>query len=217
MQTAAGSKMASPCWVCAKSRTLPPGRTASIAVDKRVDTTANDRIGAAALCGSANARRNIFSSRRGSDGLQAKSGSDGVAFGIEIGGQHRCAGTSCEHSMQDADRSLADHQHRLVRLQIERLDSLEHRVYRLYEGRLLEGNTVRNANHAAIANDPIHRAHILGEASARGLKACGDSGWLVDRALGEGLLAAVEAVAARNVMEDHHPLANRESSQRLRQ
>ena len=50
-------------------------------------------------------------------------------------------------------------------------------------GRGFERNAVRNLFHAAL-DDPIHHAHVLSEAAARGLEARRDAHFLIDRALG---------------------------------
>ena len=57
-------------------------------------------------------------------------------------------------------------------------------------------------HHAAVVDDEVHDADVLGKAAAGGLEARGDAGLLVERALRRGALAAVVALAAGNVVED---------------
>ena len=92
MHTAAGSKVASPCWVCAKSITLPPGRTASIAApNQRIAAHGqNHGIRAAPFRRLQYALDYVFSLRV--DGLmQPEPGRNGVALGIKVGGEHACS------------------------------------------------------------------------------------------------------------------------------
>ena len=212
MQTAPGSKVASPCWVWAKSITLPPGRTASIAVlMSALPPTARMTASAPRPSVSAKTRSTTFSAA-GVDGiLEAEAGGDGVALGIEIGGEHACAGAAGEDGVHQADGSLADDQHRIVGGEIEQLYALEHGVHRLDEGGLLEWNAVGNAHHAAARGDEVHHADVLGKAAAGGLKAGGDAGLLVERALRGRAFAAVVALAAGNVVVKDIPGRHRGS------
>src|SRR6266550_5909208 len=66
-----------------------------------------------------------------------------------------------------------------------------------------------------MAHNPIHHTDVLGEATAGGSKAGGASHLLVDLALCEGLLAAVVALAARDVMVCHHAVADCEAADLL--
>ena len=147
--------------------------------------------------------------------LQAESRGNGVALGIKVGGEHTRAGAAGQRGMHQADRALADHQHRIVGGEIEQLHALEHGVHRLDEGRLLKGHAVGNAHHAAVGDDEVHHANVLGKAAAGGLEAGRDAGLLVERALRGRLLAAVVALAAGDVMEAHHALADCEAGDAL--
>src|SRR5262249_7526862 len=64
----------------------------------------------------------------------------------------------------------------------------------------------RNLHHA-FAYDPVHHADVLGEAPAAGLKTGSRAHFLIDRTLGENLLAAVIALTAGNMVEDHDAVA----------
>ena len=72
-----------------------------------------------------------------------------------------------------------------------------------------KGIVVGNFDQAA-ADDPVHDADVLGEAAAGGSEACGAADLLVDLALREGLLAAVVAVAAGDVVIGHDAVADGE-------
>ncbi len=137
-----------------------------------------------------------------------------VALRIQIAGQHGRSGPSCQSGQQNADRSLTDHQHCLVRLQIEQLDRLVAGIDRLKKCRLLKRNLVGNL-HQTAPHNPVHHADVLGEAAAGRRKARGASYLLVDLALREGLLAAVVAFAAGDVMVRHHAVADCEAAYAL--
>ncbi len=92
--------------------------------------------------------------------------------------------------------------------QIQQLHALQDGVHRLDKGRLLKRHAVGNPHHAAVGDNPVHHPNVLRKAAAGGLKAGRGAHFLVDRALRKGLLAAVVALSAGNVMVDHHPLAN---------
>jgi hypothetical protein len=87
----------------------------------------------------------------------------------------------------------------------------------LDEDRLLKGNVVRDADQPgrldAVADDPVHHADVLREASAGGLaETSGGADVLVELALCEGALAAVEALATGEVMEGHYAVADDEAA-----
>ncbi len=71
------------------------------------------------------------------------------------------------------------------------------------------------AHHAAPGNYPVHDADVLGKPAAGGLKARRDADLLIELALRRSLLAAVVALAAGHVMEDHDALANLEARDAL--
>jgi hypothetical protein len=93
----------------------------------------------------------------------------------------------------------------------QRFNSFHAGVHGFDERCLLERNAIRDTDHAVPPDDPIHHANILGEAPATGFVACRRPNFLVGRTLGKHLVPAVIAVAARDVMEDHHPVANPEA------
>ncbi len=87
---------------------------------------------------------------------------------------------------------------------VTRIDGLEKRG-------LLERNIIGNF-YQTTPHNPVHDANVLGEASAGGRKAGCASYLLVDLTLREGLLAAVVALTARNVVVRHHAIANRKAA-----
>jgi hypothetical protein len=56
-------------------------------------------------------------------------------------------------------------------------------------------------------DDPIHDSDILGETATRGFESGGATDFLVGRTLSESLILTVEALAARDVVEDHDTVA----------
>ena len=112
--------------------------------------------------------------------------------------------------MHQADGALADDEDRIVRREVEQLDAFEHGLQRLNEGSLLEWHAVGNRDHAAVVDDEVHDADVLGKAAAGGLEAGRGAGLLVERALRGGVFAAVVALAAGNVMEAHDAIADGE-------
>ena len=65
--------------------------------------------------------------------MQPEFGGDGVALGIEIGGEHARSGAAGERGLHQADGALADDQHRVVGGQVEHLHALQDGVHRLDE------------------------------------------------------------------------------------
>ena len=139
--------------------------------------------------------------------LEAEARGDGVALGKEIGSNDLGAGAKAERGMHEADGALADDENRVVGSEAEHLDAFENGVDRLDEGGLLEGDAVGNADHAAIGDDEVHDADVLGKAAAGGLEARRDAGLLVERALRGGSLAAVVALVAGDVVMHDNALA----------
>ena len=70
--------------------------------------------------------------------------------------------------------------------------------------------------HGSLLDDPIHHPNVFREASAGRLKSSGASDFLVGRALGEGFVPAVVALAAGDVMKDHDAVAGLEVFRRPR-
>jgi hypothetical protein len=91
----------------------------------------------------------------------------------------RAASTACIRPIG----ALADDQDRVVGARLSKLDALEDGVDGFNEGRLLEGNAVGDAHDAAVRDDEVHHADVLGKAAAGGLEARGDAGLLIERAL----------------------------------
>src|SRR5262249_3185092 len=130
---------------------------------------------------------------------------------VEIAGDDPSAFALCQQRENDTDRPLANHKDCLALLQLQRLDPLQTGVDRLDVTRLLVGNMVRNLDHTLL-HDPIHHADILGESTAARLVSGGHADLLVSRALREDFALAVVAVAAGDVVEDHHALADLKTS-----
>ena len=203
--------MASPCWVWAKSITLPPGRTASIAVRmSALPPTARMTASAPRPSVSVDhAFDDIFCA--GVDGIgEAEARSDGVAFRKQIGSEDAGAGAASERGMHEADGALADDEDRIVSGEIEQLCALEHRHQRLDEGCLFEGHVVGNRTTPPIGDDKVQDANVLGKAAARRFESGSCASLLVERALRGSVFAAVVAFAAGNVVEAHHAVADGE-------
>ena len=115
-----------------------------------------------------------------------------------------------ERRVHEADGALADDEDRIVGREVEELDALEHGVQRLDKCSLLEGHAVGDRNNAAVVDDEIHHANVLGEAAAGRLEAGRGAGLLIERALRRSVLAAVVALAAGNMMEAHDAVADSE-------
>ena len=169
----------------------------------------NDSIGPPALGGRANHRNHVF--LRSIDGrIEPEAGRYGVPLRVQIRREHlrgRSLGQGGEH---DSDRALADHQHRLIRREIQAAHAFEAGIQRLDEDRLGKRDAIGNLHQSAF-HDPVHHPHIAGEASAGRLKTRGAADSLVNRTLGKSLLAAVVASAAGYVVEDSHPVARRQT------
>ncbi len=92
---------------------------------------------------------------------------------------------------------------------MQRFDPLHAGVHRLDKARLLERDSIWNAN-CSLTNNPIHHSNIFGESSARRLEPGRASDLLVSLTLGEGFVAAVVALSARDMVKDHHAVADAE-------
>ena len=92
------------------------------------------------------------------------------------------------------------------RLQAQCFDTLHAGVDGFHEAGLLEGNAVRNA-HGAVLDDPIHNSNVLSETAAGRLESSRAPDLFIGGALGEGLVSAIETLAARDVVKDHHAIA----------
>ena len=119
------------------------------------------------------------------------------------------AGSPGQGSQHDSDRTLADHQHRLVRREVQAAHALEAGIQRLDKDSLGKWNAVRDLYQPAL-DDPVHHSHVPGKTTAGRFKSRGAADPLVYRALGEGLLAAVVTTAAGDMVEDGDPIAHSE-------
>src|ERR1700758_1449383 len=133
-----------------------------------------------------------------------------VPLGKKIRRQHPRSRARRKSRKQNSDRALSDNEHCFIRFQRKVLNRLEACIHRLNERCLLKRNPIRNL-HQPAPHDPFHHAHILRKPSARRLKSRRAAHLLVHLALCECLLAAVIALPARNVMKDHHAVANGKS------
>jgi hypothetical protein len=93
-------------------------------------------------------------------------------------------------------------------MQVQGLNALHAGVDGLDEAGLLERDAVGDAD-GALRDDPIHNPHVIGETAAGRLESGRAADSLVGRTLGKGLVLAIETVAARYVMEDHHAVARK--------
>ena len=70
-----------------------------------------------------------------------------------------------QRRQQNPNASLPNHQHRIIRLQLQQPNRLEASIHRLNKRRLLKRNIVRHMNQPrrrhAIAHNPIHHANVL--------------------------------------------------------
>src|SRR5579863_6779334 len=126
----------------------------------------------------------------------------------QIGSNYPRATAPRQHCQYDADGPLSNHQNGFAGREIHRLDTLHAGVDRFDERRLLEGDAFGNAHHAIAPHNPIHHANVVGKTSAAGFISCRRAHLLVSWALREHFMPAVITVAAGNVMEHHHAIAN---------
>ena len=96
---------------------------------------------------------------------------------------------------------MSDGQHSLSGLRPQGLDALHAGVYGLDEASLLKRNSFPNAD-GTIAHNPVHDADILRKAAAGGFKSRRATYLLIRRTLREGLVTAVIAFPAGDVVED---------------
>jgi hypothetical protein len=101
---------------------------------------------------------------------------------------------------------LADGQDEFTAAESQGFDALHAGIDRFDETSLLKRDALWDAD-GAVLNDPIHDSHVFGETPAGGLESGCTADFLVRGALGECLVLAVETLAARDVVEDHDPVA----------
>ncbi len=94
-------------------------------------------------------------------------------------------------------------------LQAKGFNALHAGIYRLDEAGLLERDAVGDADRALL-DDPVHHANVFGEPAARRLESGRATDFLIGGALGESLVPAVVALAARDVVKDHDAVAGTE-------
>ena len=122
---------------------------------------------------------------------------------VQVRREHLCTRALGQGGEHDSDWALTNHQNGFVRCKIEAAHALEAGIQRLDEHGLSKRDAVRNLNQSAF-HDPVHDPHVAGEAAAGGLEPRTAADALVNRTLGEGLLAAVVASPARDVVEHSH-------------
>jgi hypothetical protein len=105
---------------------------------------------------------------------------------------------------------LAHHQHSLVGLEAQAHYAFHASIYRFYEARLLVRDSFGNTD-GTVLYDPVHDADIFGKTSATGLETRRAANLLVGFALSEGLVPAVVAGAAGDMVEHHDAVAGSES------
>src|ERR1019366_8412214 len=124
----------------------------------------------------------------------------------QIGSHYPRTTTARQHRQDDANRALADQQHRFSGRKPQRFNTFHAGVYGLDERRSLERNAIRNTDDS-LANDPLHHPNIFGKTASAGLVARGRADFLVGRTLGEHLMLAIEAFPAGDVVKHHHAVA----------
>jgi sterol desaturase/sphingolipid hydroxylase (fatty acid hydroxylase superfamily) len=113
---------------------------------------------------------------------------------------------ACEH---EADGPLPRYEDVVAGQQIEAVDGFEDGVHGLEHGAFLKG--VFGGDFHDAAQDEGHHADVFGKAAAGGFEASRDAGALVLRALGEGAVAAVMAIHARDVVMESDAIAEVEN------
>ena len=208
-QIAAGSIVASPCTVCANNKTRPPGRVASMAVRIRpLPPTA--RMAASAPRPSVSSRTALTRLRaRHQSFAQAEAFRYCKPLGIQIGSDYRGPGPFGQNTQNDTDGALSDHQNRFARLQVAVSRSPSCRYSQAPQNRPARTKRRREYGRcpARRSSPSPGRTRQTRRRQARS-RPC--IHFLVGLALGEGLVAAVIAVAARDVMEDHDAVAGLE-------
>jgi hypothetical protein len=101
---------------------------------------------------------------------------------------------------------LPDGQNHFASAEAQGFNTLHAGVDRFHEASLLQGNAVRDAN-GTVLHDPIHHSNVLSESATGRFKSSCATDFLISRALGEGLVLAIETLTARDVVEDHNAVA----------
>src|ERR1700733_4165083 len=130
---------------------------------------------------------------------------------IQVRREHLCPRALGQGGEHDSNWPLSNHQNGFIRCQIEAPHALEAGIQRLDEHSLRKRDAVGNLDQPAFHN-PVRHPPVAGEAAAGGLKPRTAADALVNRTLSEGLLAAVVASPARDVVEHSHPVAYGERS-----
>ena len=101
---------------------------------------------------------------------------------------------------------MSDDEDGFAGFEAESVDSLHAGVDGLNETGLLERDTVGNTD-GAMLDDPVHDANVFGKAAAGGLESGGAADLLVGGALRESFVAAVIALAARDMVENYDAIS----------
>jgi hypothetical protein len=91
-------------------------------------------------------------------------------------------------------------------LKVQSANAFQTGIYRLDEASLLERNAVWNP-HSTALDYPLHDTDVFRESAAGGFESRRATHFFVGCALREGLVPAIEALPARDVMKDHDAIA----------
>src|SRR5208337_3403365 len=128
---------------------------------------------------------------------------------IQIGSNHPCPYPFRQSRKYQTYWPLTYHQHGFAGFKVKGLYTFDAGIHGLDKACLLKTNAVRDA-YRTLFDDPVHHPDIFGESSPGGLESGRTANFLVGGALGEGLVAAVIAFMAGDMMKHNHPLADGE-------
>ena len=114
-------------------------------------------------------------------GLAIADGFQSQVRGTEVAQRNAQDGVSL---VQTADGALSEHGDDVFGLGIDLLEPLEAGVHGFDKTSLIEAHAIRNFFDAAF-DDPVHNAHVLGEAATGGLESRCYANLLINRALRE--------------------------------
>ena len=123
----------------------------------------------------------------------------------EVGGEDVDAAQLEEASEHQADGPLPCHEHVVAGQKIEAIDGLEDGVHRLKHGTLFKGIFSRDFYDAA--QNERHHADVFGKAAAGWFESGCDAGAFVLGALSEGVVAAIVAFHAGDVVMEGDAIA----------
>ncbi len=142
-------------------------------------------------------------------GLHGPSGAEffGEAqAGVEqVGGEDVDAAQLKQAGEHQANGPLPCHEHVVAGQEVKAIDGFENGVDRLEHGAFFKG--IFSGNFYDAAENERHHANVFGEAAAGGFESGGDAGAFVLRALGEGMVAAIMAIHAGDVVVESDAVA----------